>query len=198
MLVVGLTGGIGSGKSVVANDFAKLGAPIIDADVVARQVVEPGTPAYDAIREHFGREIVSITSQINRSHLRRLIFNNPQERLWLENLLHPLIFADIKKQIATHQAPYLIVVIPLLVETMPHPYLDRILVVDADPQDQISRTVSRDHRPPQEIEQVLISQATREQRLLLADDVILNNGSLKDLQTKVQALHEHYLNIAKK
>lgn len=198
MLVIGLTGGIGSGKSVVANYFAELGVPIIDADVIAKQVVEPGTPGYNAIREHFGREVLSITSQINRSHLRRLIFNNPQERLWLENLLHPLIFAEIKKQIAAHQAPYLIVVIPLLAETMPHPYLDRILVVDADPKDQIARTVNRDHSSPQEVEQVLTSQATREQRLLLADDVILNDDHLSSLKAKVRALHEHYLDIAKK
>jgi dephospho-CoA kinase len=198
MLVIGLTGGIGSGKTVAANDFAELGAPIIDADLIARQIVEPGTPAHQAIRKHFGSEIITLTSQINRSHLRKLIFSNPAERLWIENLLHPLIFAEIKKQIAAYHAPYVIVVIPLLVETMPHPYLDRILVIDTDPQNQISRAVDRDHQSPQEVEQILISQVTREQRLLLADDIILNDDDLKALKAKVLAMHEHYLDIAKK
>jgi dephospho-CoA kinase len=190
MLVIGLTGGIGAGKTVVANHFAELGVPIIDADVIARQVAAPGTPAHQAINEHFG--------QTDRSALRKLIFDNPAERLWLENLLHPLIFAEIKKQIAAHHAPYLIVVIPLLVETMPHPYLDRILVIDANTQDQVSRTSKRDNQAAEAIDQILSSQATREQRLHLANEVILNDGSLDALKTKILAMHAHYLNIAKK
>lgn len=198
MLVVGLTGGIGSGKTVVANYFAELGVPIIDADVIARLVVAMGTPGHQTICAHFGHEFITPTGEINRSLLRKHIFENPKERRWLENVTHPLIFQEIKRQIAAYHAPYLIVVIPLLVETLPHPYLDRILVVDADPKTQLRRTETRDQRPAQEIEQILNSQATREQRLLIADDIIVNDDTLSALKRKVHELHEDYLKIAKK
>lgn len=198
MLVVGLTGGIGSGKSAVAHYFAELGTPIIDADIIARLVVAPGTPGYEAIRAHFGDEIITPTSEINRSQLRKQIFDNPKERLWLEDRLHPLIFQEIKRQIAALHAPYVIVVIPLLVETLPHPYLDRILVVDADKEAQLMRAETRDKRPREQIEQILNSQASQEQRLLIADDVIVNDDTLSALKRKVHELHEDYLKIAKK
>lgn len=196
MLVVGLTGGIGSGKSVVTAYFAELGVPIIDADQVARDVVEPGKPAYQAILQHFGRTVLENTGHIDRTHLRHLIFSKPNERAWLENLLHPLILTDLQAKISALAAPYCIVAIPLLVETLPHPYLDRILVIDADVMDQIARTASRDQLPLEKVEAILNAQATREQRLHVANDIILNNSTLAALKAKVQSLHQTYLRLS--
>lgn len=196
MLIIGLTGGIGSGKSLVSQYFAELGVPVIDADHVAREVVLPGKPAYLAIREHFGRQVLENTGQIDRAYLRQRIFMNAEERIWLENLLHPLILGEMKAQIAALKAPYCIVAIPLLIETLPHPYLDRILVVDADVMDQIARTAKRDQLSQEEIQSILAAQATREQRLQVADDIILNNSTLAALKTKVLALHQTYLKLS--
>jgi dephospho-CoA kinase len=197
MLIIGLTGGIGSGKSTVATLFAQLGITIIDADVVARDVVKPGEEAFIKIHHRFGDTIIDSNNHIDRKRLRDIIFTQPNERLWLEKLLHPLIINDMQRQIVHVQSLYCIVVIPLLIEaTQPNELVHRILVVDASENIQIQRTQQRDGYTINEIKAILAIQASRTQRLLLADDVIHNDGDIKELRQQVQHLHNKYLELA--
>lgn len=198
MLVVGLTGGIGSGKSIVAKFFAELGAEIIDTDQLAREVVLPGTDGLNKIVEHFGITILNQQKQLDRHKLRDIIFQNPQEREWLEQLLHPLIRKKTQERINASQAPYCVAVIPLLVESKSNPMINRILVIDAPEDLQISRTMQRDHLSREQILAIMQSQASREQRLAAADDVIYNDQELSDLKMQVLDLHKKYLELAKK
>jgi len=193
MLVIGLTGGIGSGKSTVAGYFRELAAPVIDTDEIARLLVSPGQTAYNDIIDYFGIGFLNLDRTLNRELLRQHIFNNVTDKLWLENLLHPLISAEIKRQIDQVQASYCIVVIPLLIETGYKLYIDRILVVDAPDQLQIERTMERDQVPLHEVEAVIQQQTSREHRLAKADDVITNDKDLAVLQEKVAKLHQYYL-----
>lgn len=181
MLVIGLTGGIGSGKSTVATLFANHGVPIIDADIVAREVTEPHEPALKHITTHFGDHLLLKDGQLDRTALRNIIFEQPNERIWLENLLHPIIRQRIEQQINRVAAPYCIVIIPLLFETGPYPFLNRILVIDAPENDQIERAASRDESAQSQIASILKTQATREERLKGADDIIINQGPLTNL-----------------
>lgn len=199
MLKIGLTGGIGSGKSTVADMFAQLHVPIIDTDQIARQVVEPHTVGWKAIQEHFGANILDAQTQtLNRKQLRNIIFAQPQEKAWLENLLHPLIRAEVNQQLAALTSDYCILVIPLLLETTYDYELDRILVVDALPEQQIARIIARDHISVELAKQIIAQQASREQRLACADDVIDNTQTdRQNLYAQVQALHQRYLNLAK-
>lgn len=196
MLVVGLTGGIGSGKSTVAELFERLGAGIIDADIVARQVVAPGSQALAAIANRFGDEYLLADGSLNRALLREQIFSNAEEKEWLENLLHPLISENIQKLIDSSKAAYILLVSPLLLETDQHRLVDRILVVDVTEQTQLKRTLERDGGNQSTIQSIMESQMERKQRLANADDVINNEGSLADLDQEVATLHQHYMTLA--
>ena len=196
MLVIGLTGGIGSGKSTVARLFAERGIPIIDADLLAREVSRPGTPAFAAIVNHFGKEILLANGDLDRAQLRHLIFTDTKQRLWLEDLVHPLIRDKIEQQIAQLKAPYCVAVIPLLLEVKPYPFIDRILVVDAAESLQLQRAAARDQSNAAEIEAIVKSQINRQHRLAQAHDVIVNDGSVADLVPQVESLHQQYLAIA--
>ena len=194
--IVALTGGIGSGKSTVAQAFARLGITIIDADIIARQVVEPNTPALKAIENHFGPAIISADGTLNRRKLRECIFSDSAEKLWLNALLHPIIHQETQRQIAAARSPYVLWVVPLLVENQLHNKADRVLVIDVSPETQIQRTVTRDRVSREQAEQILAAQATRAQRLAVADDVIDNNGAPDAIASDVARLHEQYLTFA--
>lgn len=194
--IVALTGGIGSGKSTVANAFASFGVTIVDADVIARQVVEPGTPALAAIAAHFGNEILQPDGSLNRSTLRQRIFSNPDEKHWLNQLLHPLIHHETQQQLAKAPSPYALWVVPLLVENGLQDKADRVLVVDVDGETQLARTLARDGISRQQALNILSAQATREQRLAIADDVIDNSGPAQEIEPHAAALHRRYLELA--
>lgn len=194
--IVALTGGIGSGKSTVADAFARLGVAIVDADVIAHQVVEPGTPALAAIAAHFGNEMLLAEGALNRSALRQRIFSHPDEKTWLNQLLHPLIHQETRRQLAQVNDPYALWVVPLLVENHLQDRADRILVVDVDYQTQLARTIARDGISRQQAQDILSAQATREQRLAVADDVIDNSGTAQGIEPCVAALHRRYLELA--
>ncbi|WP_318418654.1 dephospho-CoA kinase [Photobacterium leiognathi] len=196
-LVIGLTGGIGSGKTTVANLFADTyGIDIIDADIVAREVVEPNTFGLNAIIEKCGKEILLEDGTLNRAKLRDAIFSQPELKTWLNNLLHPLIREKMQQDINQSQSPYCLLVVPLMVENNLQTMTHRLLVVDVDEQVQIQRTQQRDSVSIEQIKNILASQASREQRLDAADDVITNNGDNKALVSQVEQLHLQYLKMS--
>lgn len=199
MLKIGLTGGIGSGKSTVTRLFAELGVPIIDTDEIARAVVAPHTVGWHAIIDHFGTSIINPTTQeLNRRQLRELIFTNLQEKKWLEQLLHPLIREQVQQQTAALTADYCITVIPLLFESAYDYDLDRIVVVDSYPLQQQARVIARDHANAAQVSQIMAQQISREQRLAQADDVIDNTQeNLEYLREQILRLHQFYLHLAK-
>lgn len=197
MLVIGLTGGIGSGKSTVASLFEEKGISIIDTDQLARDLTLPGKPALQKIVGKLGENLLLADGSLDRAALRKLVFSDDQERIWLENLLHPLIRAELEHRIKSiTDAPYCIVVIPLLIETKPNPLINRILLVDAKKDQQLNRAALRDNQSSGEIYTILNKQATREQRLKAADDVISNVGKLEDLVGQVDAFHRYYLSLS--
>lgn len=196
MLVIGLTGGIGAGKTTVSNLFMQQHVPIIDADMIAREVTQTNSPALQIIANHFGIGILHSDGSLNRTRLRQIVFEQPQERIWLEQVLHPLIRAEIEKRIQTITAPYCIVVIPLLFQVAPYPFIDRVLVVDAAEDIQVKRVMQRDRTDETHINAILKSQTQREERRSKADDIILNEGSLLDLEKQVQKLHSKYLQLS--
>lgn len=197
--VIGLTGGIASGKTTVANLFKQqFKIDIVDADIVAREVVEPGTPGLNAIVEHFGADIVRDVQALDRAKLREKIFSNPEEKAWLNGLLHPMIREKMIEDLEQVTSDYALLVVPLLVENKLDSLCDRVLVVDVDPQTQISRTVKRDNVSEEQANAILASQASREQRLALADDVVKNNPDDPDLLLQITDLHEKYLAMCKK
>ena len=197
-LIVGLTGGIGSGKSTVADLFQQLGIPVIDADVIAHTLVEPGQPALVEIIEAFGANTVDASGVLDRARLRKLVFSDPEQRHRLEAILHPKIRREIITLTTNIRTPYCIVVIPLLLETDQRDLVDRILVVDTGVDKQIARVTMRNGLPKHEIMAIITAQASRERRLAAADEVIDNNGSLNELNSQVRAQHEKYLKIARK
>lgn len=196
MLVVGLTGGIGSGKSVVTDIFARYGVPIIDTDLIARELVQPGKPALEAIAKQFGPQCISTNGHLNRAHLRKMVFADPNLRKRLEGILHPRIKTAVRERLKALSGRYCIVVIPLLVETGMSDVAHRILVVDAPESVQIDRVMARDHVDRAQAQQTLAAQATREQRLAIADDTVFNAGSTDDLEREISALHEKFLALA--
>jgi dephospho-CoA kinase len=196
-LIIGLTGGIGSGKSTVANLFAKRGVTVIDADQLSRDITTPEHEAYAQIIRQFGDEVVLESKHLDRKKIRKLIFANPENRHWLENLLHPLIREEMRLQTAKAESLYCIVVIPLIFETEPNPLLNRILVVDTTEELQKQRTQSRDTHTLAEVEAIMKTQIARAKRLAGADDIIVNDGKLEDLEPQVDKLHQQYLNLAK-
>ena len=194
--IVGLTGGIGSGKSAVAALFRERGIKVVDADVAARKVVEPGSPALAAIAEHFGEDTLQDDGTLDRAALRQIVFGNEAERLWLEQLLHPAIGQWIARELASAESPYAILESPLLLETIQHEMTDCALVVDVDEQTQIDRAAARDGNTLEQIKAIIAAQMSRQLRLARADDVIDNSGPLDALSEPVQALHEKYLQLA--
>lgn len=190
-LTIGLTGGIGSGKSTVAELFRKRGIAVIDADIIARQVVEKGSQALDAIEAHFGHDFLH-NGELNRKRLREHIFNHPQDKKWLDRLLHPLIRQAILKEINASDSPYCLLVIPLLIENLPNPLVKRILLVDAPEALQLARATKRDKVHEDEIKKIIAAQAARDKRFMHADDVIVNDGHLADLDAEVEKLHQLY------
>ncbi len=198
MLLVS-TGGIASGKTTVANLFKQqFKIDIVDADIVAREVVEPGTPGLNAIIEHFGTDIVRDDQTLDRAKLREKIFSNPEEKAWVNGLLHPMIREKMIEDLEQVTSDYALLVVPLLVENKLDSLCDRVLVVDVEPQTQISRTVKRDNVSEEQAKAILASQASREQRLALADDVVKNNPDDPDLLLQITDLHEKYLAMCKK
>jgi dephospho-CoA kinase len=195
-LKVGLTGGIASGKSAVADAFARRGVPIVDTDRLAREVVEPGRPALAAVVREFGPAIVAPDGRLDRRRLRALVFADPAQRQRLEALLHPAIRAAMAAELAAVTAPYVVVVIPLLVETGQRAAVDRVLLVDCPPEVQLARLLARDQETPAGARAILAAQAGRDVRRAAADDLIENTGSLEDLDAAVAALHGRYLALA--
>ncbi len=195
-LRVGLTGGIASGKSTVAKLFAALGVPIIDTDLLAREVVAPGTPALTAIIEHFGTDLLAPDGSLERAKLRARIFAAPDERRWLEGLTHPLIRQLTEQRCAAAGGPYQIIAIPLLAETGRDQRVDRVLVVDCEPEAQVRRLQARDGATREAATRILAAQATREQRLAIADDVITNDADIAHLRDQIERLHARYLSLA--
>ena len=193
---VGITGGIGSGKSAVSDRFAQHGITIVDADVASRVVVEPGRPALTRIAEHFGAELITSSGTLDRALLRSKVFSSEQERKWLEALLHPLIAEEIQSGLANSRSPYTVLVSPLLLETTQHSYVDRILVVDVPVELQLRRTMARDNNSESQVRAIIAAQMARDTRRSRADDLISNDGSLEQLQQQVDALHQRYLALA--
>jgi len=196
---IALTGGIGSGKSSVANFFKGLGTAIIDADEISHQLTAAHSPYVKKIADHFGQSILNADHTLNREQLRKIIFQNKREKRWLESLLHPAIYKQMLQQAQALQAPYVILVIPLLIETLlaPKSIAKRILVVDASLDNQIQRIQARTMLPLSEINTMILSQADRTKRLAHADDIIENNGSLDNLREQVKRLHQKYLSLAR-
>jgi dephospho-CoA kinase len=198
-LLVGLTGGIASGKSLVANLFAAQGVTIIDADLIARRLVEPGTPGLMAIIDHFGTALLNDQGALNRERIAQLIFSNSQSRQQLEAILHPLILQQMQQDIAAaSEAPYLLVVIPLLQETGQHRLMDRVLLVDCPVEEQHRRLMQRNQISPSQAQAMIAAQASREERIAIANDT-LRNSCPQDrdrLPRLVAELHQRYLQLA--
>jgi dephospho-CoA kinase len=194
--ILGLTGGIGSGKSAAAQCFVDLGIHLVDADQAARWVVEPDRPALTQIAEHFGAGVLQADGTLNRAALRELIFKEPGQRVWLEGLLHPLIREEITQFLARAESPYAILVSPLLLETTQHQMVKRVLVIDVPESAQIERTVLRDNSNEEQVRAILKAQISREERLKRADDVIVNDRDLVWLRSQVQRLHDFYLTLS--
>ncbi len=196
MLKIGLTGGIGSGKSTVSKIFSDLEIPIIDADIIAHQLVEPGKPAIKDIAEQFGQQILTDQGALNRKQLKEIIFSDPEQKKTLEQILHPLVFAEMESQIKQLSSPYCILSIPLLLETQMQDFVDRILVIDCPVEVQLERVKNRDQLDIKTIQSIIASQVPREQRRQAADDIIINDADTQALAEQVKKLHNLYLSLA--
>ena len=193
---VALTGGIASGKTMISNEFARLGVPVIDTDIIAHKLVEPGQPALKEIEDVFGSTVIDDTGRLKRRELRSLIFSDSGKREKLEYILHPKIRMEAAKAVAELNSDYCILVIPLLAERGTYPNVDRVLVVDVETETQISRLMARDNSSRNQAEQALATQASRKQRLSIADDVLENSGSRQQARHKVAQLHLKYLQLS--
>ena len=199
MLVIALTGGIGSGKTTVSNIFKSKNIPVIDTDIIARQVVKQGKPAYLQIITTFGENILTDEKEIDRQALRTIVFSSAQEREKLENILHPLIWNEVRSQLSLINAPYCVVVVPLLLEkksNINEISFDRILVLDIDEKSQIERVKKRDNCEEAIVRNIINSQVTRQTRLRAADDILVNTNDITALQEKVELLHQQYMKLS--
>ena len=194
-MIIGLTGGIGSGKSAAGIEFEKLGITVIDADEIAQKASLKNSKAYKEIVEYFGASILDNSQNIDRRKLRNIVFNNDEQKKKLEQILHPAIREDISFAISNSKSPYTIIMVPLIYETNSKDNYNRILVIDCDEDIQISRAVSRDGASEEDIKKIINSQATKQERLSIADDVINNNSSIEKLSEKVSHLHKNYLEL---
>lgn len=195
-LVIGLTGGIGSGKTAASDHFARLGITVVDADVVARQVVEPGSNALAQIAQHFGQHILNAEGCLDRAALRDLVFQDPKQKQWLEALLHPIIRLEIQRQLASATSSYVLLVSPLLFETGQDQLVDRSLLIDAPEALQIDRACARDTTEESKIAAIIASQMPRIEKRKRADDLITNDKSLDDLYAAVHRMHVYYRELA--
>lgn len=191
-LRIGLTGGIASGKTTVADMFAELGASVIDTDVIAREIVQPGEPALEAIRETFGAQVISPDGSLDRAAMRAVVFADESARHKLEAILHPQIRETTMQQAASAGGAYQLIVVPLLVESPLKAFVDRVLVVDCDEQTQIRRLLARDAESEEQARRIIAAQASREDRLAIADDVIENDGDLQETRDQALVLHRSY------
>ena len=194
-MIIGLTGGIGSGKSAAGNEFSKLGITVIDADLVAKEAASKYSIAYKNIVDHFGNDILDDFENIDRKKLRDIIFSKPSQKEILESFLHPVIKENITNQILSSKSDYTIIMVPLIFETNSMNQYQRILVVDCDEELQISRATKRDNSNKEDIQKILNSQASREDRLSIADEVILNNSSIEFLKQEVLKVHKIYMDL---
>ena len=196
MYVVGVTGGIGSGKTAVSNMFSELGVTVVDADLASRVVVEPGQPALQAIAERFGDHVIAKDGALDRRALREIVFAAPDALKALEGITHPAIGQELRNQIAASKSPYTVLVSPLLFETSQKDLVQRTLVIDAPAELQVRRTMARDQVPEEQVAAIMKAQLERTQRLDQADDVVENHGSLQRLHDQLDVLHKLYLDLA--
>lgn len=196
MFVVGVTGGIGSGKTTVTDLFYQQGIDVVDADVIARGIMGPGSEALEAVKQRFGEQALNPDGSLHRAWLRERIFAHPEDKTWLNNLTHPLVREQLLQQLAQAQSPYVILSAPLLVENRLTQLCDRVLVVDVSEATQVARTATRDNTSAEQVQAIIAAQASREQRLAAADNVIDNNGVVEELPKQVEKLHELYLRLA--
>lgn len=193
MLIIGITGGIGSGKTAASDYLAEKGITVVDADQVSRQIVEPGQPALEQIRAHFGNEVLQSDGRLDRARLREIVFADPEQRRALEAITHPAIGQEIRRQLEASQSPYTILVSPLLLETDQYHLVDRVLLVDVPESLQVERTAERDGVPGDQVRHIMAAQMDREERRRRADDIVVNDGSLAQLHRQLDDLHEFYL-----
>ena len=192
-MIIGLTGGIGSGKTAVSDIFEELGIGIVDADLASRVVVEKGRPSLEEIAKHFGQGILTEAGELDRAKLREIIFNSDEEKNWLESLLHPVIAKQIQEELKASSSPYTILVSPLLLETNQKDFCNKVLVVDVPVETQIERTLKRDDVSLDQVQSIIKAQISRDKRLELADEVIVNDKNLEDLQLAVSKLHQQFI-----
>tara|TARA_Y100001970_G_scaffold280093_1_gene388527 strand:- start:7804 stop:8391 length:588 start_codon:yes stop_codon:yes gene_type:complete len=195
-MIVGLTGGIGSGKSAAANFFQNEGIIVIDADGLSREVIEEGTPGFATIVENFGSKIIDSNGSINRAHLRKEVFDDDDKKNLLESIIHPLVRDLMVKKIAASKSPYSIIMVPLIFETNSMSNYNRILVIDCDPKLQLERAMLRDNNSKAQIQKIMDSQCSREERISIANDIIPNNDSLENLKIRSIAMHKFYLGLS--
>lgn len=193
MLIIGLTGGIGCGKTTITDIFKSLGTPVVDADEIAHELVRPHKKALTTIVKTFGKGILNTNHTLDRNKLRQIIYADSSKKKILEDILHPLIYKEMYQQISKYNFPYGILSIPLLLETKHQNKVDRILVVDCQEQEQINRVIQRDNLSANEVQQIIRSQCSRSERLLHADDLIENTQGISSLKKRVQQLHTQYL-----
>lgn len=196
MFIVGLTGGIGSGKTVASDRFEELGVKVVDADIASRVVVENGQPALYSIEGKFGSDVISDDGSLNRAKLREIIFKDNEAKSWLEALLHPLIAKHISDEISRATSKYAVLVSPLLFETSQFEMCNRTLLIDVSKEAQILRTAARDNVSKSQVEKIISSQMDRDQKIKKADDVIVNDGEINDLISKIDDIHQKYIEIA--
>jgi len=198
MLIIGLTGGIGSGKSSACNFFTQQGIPVIDADIIAHQLVKPESPALLEIIDIFGADFINSNGQLNRDKLRKEIFSDPHKKQQLEAIIHPRVFEEMQNQLANLNAAYCVLCIPLLLETEATDKVNRVLVIDVNEATQIKRVMARDKLSREQIQSIIDTQINRNDRLRLADDVINNNAQPEDFQQQLTLIHKKYLSISEK
>lgn len=197
-MIVGLTGGIGSGKSAAANFFQNEGITVIDADDLSREVIEQDTPGFEKIVDCFGSAIIDSDGSINRAFLRQEVFDDEKKKKLLESIIHPLVRDLMIQKIAASQSPYSIIMVPLIFETNSMNNYNRILVIDCDPIVQLERAMLRDKNSKIQIQKIIDSQCSREERISIANDIIPNNDSLENLKIRSIAMHKFYLGLSKK
>lgn len=193
IFTVGLTGGIGSGKTAVSDHFSRLGVAVVDADLASRACVEPGQMALNTIKDHFGAHLIQLDGTLDRAALRQVIFSDTQAREWLEDLLHPLIGEYIQARLREADSTYAILTSPLLLETNQADWVDRILVVDVAEETQLARTMARDNNSRAQVKNIIATQLSRAERLSCADDILTNEGNLQQLYAEIETQHKSYL-----
>ena len=197
-MIIGLTGGIGSGKSAAANFFHSEGVTVLDADQLAREVIEQNTPGFQSIVDYFGSDIIGEDGSIDRAKLRQEIFDDKEKKKAIESIIHPLVRDLMAERIAASTSPYSIIMVPLIFETNSMSAYNRILVIDCDTKLQLKRATLRDNNSSEQIQKILDSQCSRTERLSIANDVIPNNDTLENLKTRSLAMHKFYLGLCKK